>query len=434
MTTKKMHLGFFLEGFHVPAWNRPWSGSSSLDWMDGSVYVDMARDLERGCFDFMLIEDSNYIPDVYGGTTEVDLRWGRRAPKHDPSVLATLISQATSKIGVVVTVATNQTNPFHLARLMSSLDHVSHGRIGWNIVTGSNDRAAQNFGHDRQPPHDERYDMADEFVSAADALWNSWEDDAFVHDLETGVYVDGSKVHAIDFEGEYYKTRGPLNTIPSPQRRPVIVQAGISAKGQAFAAKNADTVVATASDVASMRRITEGIRNNAESIGRDPGDIKVLFLIEPVFGETDKEAEDLADRIREQNRTDPTWGLSTLSGVSGIDLSKLDLDKPVPADLTTNGHQGQLQDWIDSGVHVRDLDPSGSSREANFTGSPATVADKMQELVEATGFDGYLITKPAVTRRFISELVDGLAPELQSRGQMQSGYPNKTFRENLLAF
>lgn len=190
--SKKFHIGYFLEGFRAPAWNRPWSGRSADTWGDGKFFVDLARDLERGCFDFILLEDSNYIPDTYGGDMSVDLKWGRRAPKHDPCLLAAIISQATRDIGIVATVATNQTHPFHLARLMSSLDHLSGGRIGWNIVTGSADRAAQNFGLDSQPPHDERYDMAEEFIAAATALWESWDEDALVLDYSGGVYADAS--------------------------------------------------------------------------------------------------------------------------------------------------------------------------------------------------------------------------------------------------
>lgn len=218
------------------------------------------------------------------------------------------------------------------------------------------------------------------------------------------------------------------------QRKPVMVQAGISPRGQAFASRIADTVVATARDVPTMKAFTENLRRLVAENGRDPESIKVLFLIEPVLGETDADAAAAAERIQQYYETNYDWGLSTLSGITMLDLSKYDLDAPLPSGLKTNGHQGQLDDMIASGVHVRNLDPSGSSREANFIGSPATVADRMEEMVERTGADGFLITKPALTRRFVTELVDGLAPELQSRGLMQDGYAGRTFRENMLAF
>jgi FMN-dependent oxidoreductase (nitrilotriacetate monooxygenase family) len=434
--TDRIHLGWFLDGFRAPAWNRQWSGTSTRDWPTGRFYTDMARDLERGCFDYFMLEDSNYVPDVYGASTEVYLKYGQRAPKHDPTILAALISQATEHIGVIATVATTEISPFRLARVMQTLDHASAGRIGWNVVTGSNDRAAQNFGFDAQPPHDARYDMADEFIAAVRALWDSWDDGAVAMNEETGVYVDSSKVHPVDFVGEHYSTRGPLNTIPGPQRHPILVQAGVSPRGQKFSARHSDSIIATGSDVASMKQLRANIRAHAEAVGRNPDDIKVLFLIEPILGDTDAEARDRAERKKaEQNRM-LDFGLSSLASVTTTDFSKFDPDEPLPLDLTTNGHQGQLHDMVASRKPLRELagGATAGAEEAGFIGSPDTVAGKMQEMAEEIGGDGYLLTSLTPTRRFVAEVVDGLVPALQKRGLVRDRYEHATLRENLLAF
>ncbi|MCM0619279.1 NtaA/DmoA family FMN-dependent monooxygenase [Nocardioides bruguierae] len=340
------HLGWFLDGFRVPSWNREWSGTSDTAWLDGGFYVDLARTLERGRFDYLMIEDSNYVPDVYGGSMDVYLKWGQRAPKHDPTVLATLVGAATQHLGVIATVATSEVEPFRLARLMQTLDHTTHGRIGWNVVTGSNDRAAQNFGHDGQARHDDRYDMADDFIAAVRALWDSWGEDAVVMDRESGVYVDASQVSVPEHDGPHYRTRGPLNTIPGPQGHPVLVQAGVSPRGQRFSAKHADTIIATGSSIADMKRLRESIRAHAADQGRDPDDIKVMFLVEPILGESDTIAREKARLAVEERDRFIDFGLSSLASVTTTDFSQFDLDEPLPEDLTTNGHQGQLHDMV----------------------------------------------------------------------------------------
>ena len=432
MSGATFHLGWFQAGFRAPAWGREWSGRSTRDWANGEWFVDLAKDLERGCFDFMLIEDSNYIPDDYGASHEASLKHGHRGPKHDPLALAAILSKSTSRIGIVPTVATTESTPFHLARTMSTLDHFSNGRIGWNIVTASNDRAAQNFGKDGQPQHDDRYDMADDFVAAVKALWGSWDEDAVVLDEDTGVYIDASKVRTIDYRGSHFATRGPLNTLPSPQREPVLSQAGNSPRGQQFAADHAEIVLAGGSDPVQMKRLRDNVRAKAAEAGRDPDSVKVFFLIDPVLGETDAEAREKAKRIRDDNANDLEYVLSNWSSTTTTDLSAFDPDQPLPKDLTTNGHQSQLAGMVASGKTLRELVRDSFADEDNgFVGRPETVAARMQDAAELIGTDGFLLSTRMPTRRYVSEVVDGLIPALQRRGAVRTAYRHERFRDNL---
>src|SRR5258708_13792204 len=218
MPAKPFHLAWFLD-FVTEDWAGTW-GDGARDW-DGEFYVEMARDLERACFDYVILEDKLMVSTAYGGTMEADLKHGVN-PKHDPVPLAVVMSQATSKLGVVPTMSTSFYPPFLLARLCAAIDHIAAGRFGWNIVTSGEDRAAQNFGMDKLYEHDQRYAMATEYVDLVCQLWDSWEPDAVVRDRETGVYADYTKVHTIDFVGKYYKSRGPLNTVRPMQGHPVL--------------------------------------------------------------------------------------------------------------------------------------------------------------------------------------------------------------------
>ena len=436
MAGQRFHLGWFQDGFRAPAWNRRWSGTSTRDWADGTFYIDMARAFERACFDYFMIEDSNYVPDIYGGNMAVYLKYGQRAPKHDPTALAAILTQATSRIGIVATVATSESTPFHVARLMSTLDHLSHGRIGWNIVTGSNDRAAQNFGHERQQPHDARYDMADEFVETVRQLWDSWAQEAVLMDAESGVYVDHRKVSVIDHRGDYYSCRGPLNTLPAPQGHPVLVQAGVSSRGRAFTARHSDSVIAAANNLDDMRELRADIRRRAALAGRDPDAVKVLFLIQPMIGETEDDAQRKADLWTEDEARLVDFGLSSLASVTAVDFAQFDLDEPLPLDLTTNGHQGQLDNMVKSRKPVRELAAGVvvGSREAGLAGTAQTVAARMAEAMEYVGGDGFLLTHFTPTRRYVDEICDGLVPALQQLGVVRTRYDHPTFKQNLLAF
>jgi FMN-dependent oxidoreductase (nitrilotriacetate monooxygenase family) len=287
----RFHLSWFLgTGFGVQSWQRDWDGDLPASWMQADFYTDMVRSLERACFDYLIIEDTSMVPDRYGDSAEIYLQNAMTAPKHDPVPLASILTQVTSRLGIIPTISTTFTHPFAVARLMSTLDHLSKGRIGWNVVTSSDARAAENYGIE-MPAHDRRYDRAEEFVAAVQELWASWEPDSVVLDHETGTYADFKKVHATHFEGDFFRSRGPLNTIPSPQGRPVICQAGSSPRGREFSSKNADTIIASTEGVAKMKSFREDVRARAAAWGRNPDDCKVLYLVSPILGETDDEAE-----------------------------------------------------------------------------------------------------------------------------------------------
>jgi alkanesulfonate monooxygenase SsuD/methylene tetrahydromethanopterin reductase-like flavin-dependent oxidoreductase (luciferase family) len=223
------HMGWFVgRGYSVHAWNQPWSGTIGADYMRPDLYIDLVRAMERACFDYVMIEDGSFVPDAYGGTPEWYLHNAYTVPKHDPMPLVPLLTQGSSHLGIVATMTTGFYPPYLAARLGATLDHLTQGRVGLNLVTAHNDRTAQNFGLERHHEHDLRYEIADEWIQVVDKLWQSWEPDAVVADPESGMYADFRKVHPIDFVGKYFSSRGPLNMPPGPQRRPVICQAGMS--------------------------------------------------------------------------------------------------------------------------------------------------------------------------------------------------------------
>jgi FMN-dependent oxidoreductase (nitrilotriacetate monooxygenase family) len=433
MAGKPLHLGWFMN-FTPGEWDHPLAAGGA-PW-DGKFYVDMAQALERACFDYIMIEDTLMVSEAYGDSAEAALKHALQVPKHDPAPLAALISAATTRLGVVATLSTLAYPPFMLARLCSTLDHIAGGRFGWNIVTSGEDIAAQNFGLDKLPPREQRYEMADEYVELVCKLFDSWDDDAVVMDRATGTYADYRKVRPVHYEGKYFKCRGPLNTVRSPQGKPVFVQAGGSPRGRAFAARHADSIIAIATGVEGMKQYRDDVRRHAVTFGRDPDDIKVLFLIYPILAETDEEAHVRRQRLI----SSPSFierALASTATVTDIDFSKYDLDQPLPR-LTTNGEQGSLDKFAQwgSGKTLRQLAMerfSAPGSEVDFVGSPETVADRMANVMEQVGGDGFLISTPfqRTSRRFIVEVTEGLVPALQRRGLMRTAYSGKTLREVL---
>jgi FMN-dependent oxidoreductase (nitrilotriacetate monooxygenase family) len=431
--TEKFHLAWFLN-YVAEDWVGPF-GSGGTSWA-GDFFIEMAKDLERAGFDYVILEDKLMVSDAYGGTMEHDLKQGI-APKHDPVPLATLMAYNTTRLGVVPTMSTSFYPPFLLARLTATIDHIARGRMGWNIVTSAEDRAAQNFGLDKLYEHDLRYDMADEYLRLVTELWESWDTDALVADRERGVYVDHTKVRTVDFQGEYYSARGPLNTVRPPQGRPVLCQAGASPKGRAFAARYADTIIAVGNDPAQMKEYRDDIRARVEACGRKPDDCKVLFLVSPIIDETD----DLARAKAERWISSPMYieyVLTEISSITEVDFSAFDLDEPLPDDLTTNGERGTLEAFMQrgSGKTLRELISVGLVGTVPLVGSPDTVAERMGEIMEEIGGDGFLLTNPdnRLNRRYVSEITDGLVPALQRRGLTRTSYTHEQFRDNLLEF
>ncbi len=433
---RKFHLGWFFQGSSAQAWGEPWTGNIGTEWMVPEFVIEMTRNLERACFDYILLEDSSYIGESYGGSREIYLHHGLSVPRQDPSIVAALLARETKSIGIVTTLGTFAYPPYLLARQIASLDQISSGRIGWNAVTGSSDFAARNFGLPGMPPHDERYDIADEYMEVVHKLWGSWEPGAIVANRETGMLVDHTKVHAINHEGKHFKVRGPLNSGPCVQGSPVIAQAGGSARGREFASRYADTIVASVKGTAGMKAYRDDVRARMAANGRNPDDCKVLFLVHPVIGETEEEARAKHKRRLATNDETVAKRLAHLSKITNIDFGALPLDQPLGS-LTTNGHQQSLDEFLKKAGNktLREAtEVYSDSGSIQLIGTPEQVAQKMGEAMEEVGGDGFLITANDTSRRVVAEIADGLIPELQRRGLTRSSYEHAQFRDNLRAF
>jgi FMN-dependent oxidoreductase (nitrilotriacetate monooxygenase family) len=430
---KPFHLAWFCN-FSSGEWDAPFASGAS-PW-DGKIYVEMAQAMERACFDYIMLEDTLMVSEAYRGTAQATLRHALQAPKHDPLPLAAMIAAATTHLGVVATMSTMAYPPFMLARLASTIDSISGGRFGWNIVTSGEDAAAQNFGMHELPPREQRYDMADEYVEVVTRLFGSWAPDAVVMDRATGTYADYTKVNPINFKGKYFSVRGPLNTVPSPQGRPIYVQAGGSPRGREFAARTADSIIATANGAAGMKWYRDDVRARAAAAGRNPDDIKVLFLIYPVVGETKSEAEAKYQRMVNA----PAFieaALASIGTVTDIDFSQFDLDAELPP-LTTNGEQGSLDKFAQwgKGKTLRQLASERFDGGLRLVGTPDEVAEKMGAAIDEIGGDGFLVSTPfqRISRRVVMEITEGLVPALQRRGLVRTQYEHKLLRDNLRAF
>jgi FMN-dependent oxidoreductase (nitrilotriacetate monooxygenase family) len=437
MSANRFHLAWFLQGSSIQAWGSPWTGNISEEWMTAEMFLDLARAIERAGFDYLLIEDSIYVGQNWQNSRDIFLKNGMSIPRQEPSVVAALMAAVTKHLGIVPTLSTFAYHPYLVARMVGTLDQVSSGRGGWNMVTGSSDFSAQNFGMDALLPHDTRYEAAHEYIEIVTKLWDSWEPGAIVADRETGVLIDPERVHTIDYKGRYYSSRGPLNSGPCPQGRPVIAQAGGSGPGRAIAAKYADTIVAHPKGVAAMKEYRDDVRRQMVALGRDPDSCKILFLIAPIVAASREEAKIRADRRRSDAEANIDVRLAQFGWSTNLDLSNADLDAPV-GELTTNGHQSSLQQFIKraGGKTLRQaiVDYSTGGGCIDLVGTPDDVAAQMDEVMQEVGGDGYLFYLGDVSRKSVAEITDGLIPALQQRGLTRTGFPGPHLRNNLLEF
>ena len=437
MAAEHFHLAWFLQGSSIQAWGEPWTGNISEEWGTAGLFLDLARNIERAGFDYLLLEDSVYIGQNWQNSRDIFLENGMSVPRQEPSIIAALVAAATTRLGVVPTLSTFAYAPYLVARIISTLDQVSSGRGGCNMVTGSSDLSAQNFGFDGLPEHDTRYDMAEEFIAVVTKLWDSWEPGAIVANRESGVLIDPTKVHTIDYAGKYYKSRGPLNSGPSPQGRPVIAQAGGSARGKMFAAQYADTIVAHVKGIDMMKAYRADVVANMLQCGRDPNDCKTLFLINPVLSDNAEDARHRAKQRAVQAGKNLDVRLAQMGWSTNIDFSGFYLYAPV-GELTTNGHQHSLAQFLRKAGKgtlreaITDYTTQGLS--VDLVGTPDQVAGQMAEVMQEVGGDGFLFTQGAMSRRSIAEITDGLVPALQQRGLVRKAYGHKQFRDNLLEF
>ena len=403
-------------------------------YKDLDYYTELAQLLERGKFDAVFFADVIGIYDVYKGSRDPAIREGVQVPLNDPAFAIPIMAQATKHLSFALTVSTTYDHPYAHARRMSTLDHLTKGRLAWNVVTSYLPSAARNFGHDEMMKHDDRYELADEFLEVAYKLWEaSWEDGAIVNDVRRNLFADPSKVHEINHVGKFFRVPGPHLSEPSPQRTPVIYQAGSSPKGRDFAAKHAECLFVGGPTPEATRSSIQDIKNRAERYGRDPEEIKAFTFLNVVVAETEEEAE---LKFAEYSRL---WSgeaaKAQYGGSSGYDLSRYtDLDAIFEYKHTEHGQSRAASLTKDAPKKLTVREVLGSfdrlSRKFAIVGDPRQVADGIQSYFEATGVDGFNLAH-FVTPGSLVDFVDLVVPELQRRGIYKTDYEEGTFREKL---
>jgi FMN-dependent oxidoreductase (nitrilotriacetate monooxygenase family) len=413
-------------------WRHP--RDESRRYVDLDYWMELAQTLERGKIDVLFLADVLGVYDVYGGSPDAALTGGVQVPLNDPLAIIPAMASVTEHLGFAMTAAVSYEHPFPFARRMSTLDHLTKGRIGWNVVTGYLDSGAVNFGVSAQEAHDRRYDIADEYLEVCYKLWErSWEDGAVVADAVAGVYADPTKVHPINHRGEFFTVPGMHLSEPSPQRTPVIYQAGASSRGLEFSAKHAEGIFVAAPSRAVLKGQVTGIRAALQAAGRSGNAATILNQQTVVVAETDAEAHRLFESYLEF--ASEVGALTLMSGWTGIDFSTLDLDSTFE-----NQESNAIQSVIKAFSRA-DPDRQWTIREiADYArlggdgpvivGSAETVADQLEEWVEETGVDGFNLAATAVPESFV-QVVDLLIPELQKRGRYKSEYAPGTLREKL---
>ena len=432
--SKRIHLNAFsmncVSHIQHGLWVR--DDTRQRDYAGIEPWLELARLLEKGRFDALFLADVIGTYDLYRGGPETAIAEAVQIPANDPAPLIPAMAMATEHLGFAFTSSVLQVPPFTFARQISTLDHITGGRVAWNIVTSYLPNAGENLGFGGLPPHDERYARAEEYMEVAYKLWEgSWEEDAVLRDTRRGVYADPAKIHSIDHEGAHYTVKGPHLAEPSPQRTPLLFQAGSSERGREFAATHAECVFMFAS-MRSLRAsagVVRDIRARAQRLGRKPDDILFFQGVTPVVGGTEAEAKAKAADYLAQSSVD--GGLVHMSGSVGVDLGAIDLDAPL-ASLETDAIQGVVRGLIDSApdksLTFRDLVRSRAS--GNFlTGTPEQIADRFQTWHEA-GVDGFNIVY-AVTPGTFADFIEGVVPELRRRGLVQADYAPGTLREKL---
>ena len=430
--TKKMHLTGFMLFAPAPHMIMSWvypREKIRYQWYEPQYWETIAQTLERGKFAMFFFADG-----WAGGTNPVGVRYAIQFPNHDPVALVTYLSAITKKLGFAVTMSTTFYPPFMLARKLATLDHLTKGRIGWNIVSSISTAEARNFGMDDLPPHDERYDRADEYMEACYRLWDSWEPDAMLMDMENGIFADPAKVHRVDFQGQWYKTQGPLTVIPSPQRRPYLFQAGQSERGQEFAAKHAECIFAAAMGIKQMRKFCDDIAARVERYGRDPSTVKIIWGAQPLVAKTTADAKEHQAAIRARIPLEAS--LVLMSGHFNYDLTTLNIDTPLSElNLEVSGTKGLLDMYRQSNPHITLREIAGSylaaSEDNPLIGAPEQVADYMQYLLEEGGGDGFQITPSYYAPDYCEDLVTLLIPVLQRRGVVRTEYTGRTLRDSM---
>lgn len=413
-------------------WAHPRDHSGSYTDLD--YWTDLARTLERGLFDGLFLADIQGVYDVYQGRPDAALRNGVQTPLNDPLLLVPAMAAVTEHLGFGVTANLTYENPYFFARRFSTLDHLTKGRIGWNVVTGYLDSAARGAGFDRLPDHDRRYDLADEFLEVVYKLWEgSWDDDAVLRDKEGRIFTDPAKVRPIYHHGEYYRVDAIHLSEPSPQRTPVIYQAGASTRGRRFAARHAEAVFVAGQSKGITRDLVADLRRLAVDEGRRAADIAVFAGLTVVVGATEAEAREKFEDYRAYASTE--GGLAHFASSVGIDFAKYGPDDPISYvrnDANNSALESITTRSPDKVWTVRKLAEQMKlgSRSVPVVGSPSQVADELLAWVVETDVDGFNLVR-TVTPECVVDFVDLVVPELQSRGVFKTSYADGTLREKL---
>jgi FMN-dependent oxidoreductase (nitrilotriacetate monooxygenase family) len=426
-----MHLGLMMtaNGAHFGSWRLPEATPQAAFTL--GHYVEIARIAEAGMLDFLFIADSLGLYPMPNPSTA-----GRMLPiSHlEPFTLLSALAAVTRNIGFIGSATTTYNQPFQVARIIASLDHISGGRGGWNLVTSGNPAEAWNFGYAQHPDHADRYERAGEFVDVVTGLWESWTQDAFGYDKLAGRYFDPAKMRVLDHAGQFFKVRGPLNLARSLQGRPVIAQAGSSEAGRALAARVGEVIFTAQQTLEGAKAFYDDMQRRAVQAGRSASDILVLPGVVPVVGRTDAEAQEARRRI--DGAFDPVLGIEALSVEFGIDMSVYPLDAGIPTDLPRSPTTMSRRDLLVAeaereGLTLRQLaGRTASLGHWTVCGSPTTIADALQAWYEGGAADGFILM-PATQPGGFRDFVDLVVPELQRRRLFRTSYGHAMLRENL---
>ena len=429
MSSRQLHLGAFMRpvSIHTGAWRYP--GAFPDANFNLAHLKRFAQTLERGKFDAFFMADHLAVLNM---PIEA-LRRSHTVTSFEPFTLLSALAGVTEHIGLIATASTTFDAPYHIARRFASLDHISGGRAGWNIVTTSNPDAALNFGLEDHMEHGERYARAREFYDVVTGLWDSWADDAFTRDVESGTFFDPSKLHVLEHKGKYLSVRGPLNIARPIQGWPVIVQAGASDAGRQLAAETADVVFAAGSNLVAAQRFFADVKARAERAGRNPDHLKILPGALVVIADTVEEAR--AKRARLDSLVHYDSAIASLSIALGQDASGFDPDGPLPHIPETNASKSGRERVIELAkrerLNVRQLAQRlGGYGGLAFVGTPATIANEMEQWLLERGSDGFNIMFPYLPQG-LDDFVERVVPELQRRGLFRREYPGSTLRDTL---
>ncbi|MFJ1520120.1 LLM class flavin-dependent oxidoreductase [Acinetobacter sp. ABJ_C1_1] len=413
-------------------WRHP--QDRSVEYKDLEYWTDLAQILERGFFDGIFIADVLGIYDVYHQSAEHALTGAVQVPVNDPLQIVPAMAAVTKHLGFGVTTSISFEHPYPFARRISTLDHLTKGRVGWNIVTSYLESGSKNLGLKTQVNHDNRYDIADEYLEVLYKLWEgSWEEGSVLRDRESGIFADHKKVHPIQHEGKYFTVPGIHICEPSPQRTPVLYQAGASSRGQKFASQNAECVFIAAPSKIATKKVVQGIRQKLAQEGRDPYSVKIYALLSIVTDETDAKAQAKFKEYQSYGSYD--GALTLLSGWSGVDFSQYQPTDKVEY-IQTNAIQSLLDSYVNADperVWTIEEIANWNSLGGNgpvLVGSAETVSDALEQWVEDTDVDGFNLAYILAHQTF-ADVVEFIVPELQKRGVYQTLYAQGTLREKL---